>query len=139
MSFNNIEKFRARRWSMKLQTRPFCIPDLVKMLENGEITIPVLQRDYVWSKEQVRDLAESIYRNYPIGVMILIKIPEDYRTNEKEHYWILDGQQRLISLCLIMQGTCPTLGKLEPVFIWFDPKNESFELKKKHVKIKRNG
>jgi uncharacterized protein with ParB-like and HNH nuclease domain len=56
---------------MKLQTRPYGIPDLVKMLENAEITIPVLQRDYVWSKEQVRDLAESIYRNYPIGVMIL--------------------------------------------------------------------
>jgi len=115
---------------MKLQTRPFGIPDLVKMLENGEITIPVLQRDYVWSKEQVRDLAESIYRNYPIGVMILIKIPEDYRTNEKEQYWILDGQQRLISLCLIMQRTCSTLEKLKPVVIWFDPKNETFELRK---------
>jgi|GEM_PF-692081 hypothetical protein len=115
---------------MKLSTGTFSIPDLVQMLEGGEISIPVLQRDYVWSEEQVRDLAESIYRNYPIGVIILFRIPKDYKTNEKEEYWIIDGQQRLISLFLIMKGQITLKpGKQKTLFIWFDSNNESFELR----------
>jgi len=43
------------------------IPELVKMVEEDKIAMPAFQREFAWSDNQVRDLAESIYRGYPIG------------------------------------------------------------------------
>jgi len=108
------------------------IPDLVRMVERKEIDIPELQREFVWSDNQVRDLAESIYKNYPIGVITLYKVPEECR-RENERYWVLDGQQRLLSLTLIMKGHVEALirGRLQTkrLTIYFDPKNERFEIR----------
>jgi uncharacterized protein with ParB-like and HNH nuclease domain len=79
------------------------IPNLVNMLKKGEIYIPEFQREFVWSNNQVRDLAESIYKGYPIGLLIFYEVPEELQF-KKEFYWVLDGQQRLLSLVLIMEG-----------------------------------
>jgi len=109
------------------------IPDLVSMFESGEIVVPEFQREFVWSNNQVRDLAESIYRVYPIGVLTFYKVPQSLRRSERERFWVLDGQQRLLSLVIIMKGKVEAYrgGRKETVMIdlWFDPVNESFELK----------
>jgi len=110
------------------------IPDLVSMFESGEIVIPEFQREFVWSNNQVRDLAESIYREYPIGVLTFYKVPQSLRRSiERERFWVLDGQQRLLSLVIIMKGKVEAYrgGRKETIMIdlWFDPVNESFELK----------
>jgi len=108
------------------------IPDLVRMVERGEIEVPEIQREFVWSENQVRDLAESIYKNYPIGLITLYKLPEKYRHGKVE-YWVLDGQQRLLSLTLIVKGKIEAVrkGKLQTIRlnIWFDPKTERFEIR----------
>jgi len=107
-------------------------PDLIFMFESGEIVIPEFQREFVWSNNQVRDLAESIYRGYPIGVLTFYRVPQSLRMNN-ERFWVLDGQQRLLSLVIIMKGKVEAYrgGRKETVMIdlWFDPVNESFELK----------
>ena len=109
------------------------IPKLVKMVESGEIDIPEFQREFVWSNNQVRDLADSIYRRYPIGLLIFCEIPEELRSQNKR-YWVLDGQQRLLSLVLIMKGQVRVIrGGQEKTIrldIWFDPVNEKFELRR---------
>jgi hypothetical protein len=109
------------------------IPDLVKMVENGEIDIPELQREFVWSNNQIRDLAESIYKGYPIGLLTLFKIPTELKTKQ-EQYWVLDGQQRLLSLTMIMRGRVEAIRdgqrKTVRVDVWFDPTHERFELRK---------
>ncbi|MEM3986464.1 MAG: DUF262 domain-containing protein [Candidatus Methanomethylicia archaeon] len=108
------------------------IPRLVKMVKNGEIGIPELQREFVWSDNRVCELAESIYKNYPIGLITLYRVPSELRSNQ-ERYWVLDGQQRLLSLSLIMEGEIEAMrrGRQEVIRrdIWFDPKNERFELR----------
>jgi len=108
------------------------IPELVRMLEEGEIQIPELQREFVWSDNQVRDLAESIYKGYPIGTMIFYKVPSDLREG-RERFWVLDGQQRLLSLALMVKGKVLAVkgGEIKAVKldVWFDPKNDSFMLR----------
>jgi uncharacterized protein with ParB-like and HNH nuclease domain len=124
----------------------YTIPELVSKFKSGEITIPEFQREFVWSNTQVRDLAESIYRGYPIGILTFYRVHQKYRTGN-ESFWVLDGQQRLLSLVIIMEGNVEANrgGRKETIIIdiWFDPVNESFELraprtdeeKKKWIKL----
>jgi hypothetical protein len=103
------------------------------MLDSEEIKIPEFQREFVWSNNQVRDLAESIYKGYPIGLLIFYKVPEGLKSSKNEYYWVLDGQQRLLSFVLIMKGQvrANVRGREETkrLDIWFDPVNERFELR----------
>jgi uncharacterized protein with ParB-like and HNH nuclease domain len=38
---------------------------LVDMIERGELRLPEMQRQYVWTATRVRDLLDSLYRGYP--------------------------------------------------------------------------
>lgn len=59
--------------------------------------IPKYQRKYIWSREQVENLAISLIRGLPIPPIYV------YR-NEKKQMEILDGQQRMLSLFLYYKG-----------------------------------
>jgi len=87
------------------------LSSLLVDVERGNIKIPVFQREYVWTDDQVMSLLDSIYRGYPVGSLLLWstkealrhernvggfelpKTPEDYPVN-----YVLDGQQRLTTL-----------------------------------------
>lgn len=87
------------------------LASLLSDVERGNIKIPVFQRQYIWSDEQIISLLDSIYRGYPVGSLLLWstkeelkhernvggfslpETPEDYPVN-----YILDGQQRLTTL-----------------------------------------
>ncbi len=87
------------------------VASLLSDVERGNIKIPVFQRQYIWTDEQIISLLDSIYRGYPVGSLllwstreelkhernvggfILPETPEDYPVN-----YILDGQQRLTTL-----------------------------------------
>ncbi len=94
--------------------------DLLTEIEQGRYAVPEIQRPYVWTNPQVRELFESIYKGYPIGSIIVwepapeifeeygdlfrafSKELEDRRRNFK--YVVIDGQQRLLSLWLAKRG-----------------------------------
>ena len=87
------------------------LASLLSDVERGNIKIPVFQRQYIWTDEQIVSLLDSIYRGYPVGSLLMwstkeelkhernvggFKLPvtpEDYPVN-----YILDGQQRLTTL-----------------------------------------
>ncbi|AWC77667.1 DUF262 domain-containing protein [Serratia marcescens] len=87
------------------------LASLLSDVERGNIKIPVFQREYIWSDDQIISLLDSIYRGYPVGSLLmwstreelkhernvggfaLPNTPEDYPVN-----YILDGQQRLTTL-----------------------------------------
>jgi hypothetical protein len=79
---------------------------LVDYASGGELDIPEFQREFIWTKDQVKDLLDSLIKGYPIGFLLIWDLNEytygkhvfDQRTKE----WIVDGQQRVVSLCLIM-------------------------------------
>ena len=55
---------------------------------------------FIWKPRQLRDLADSLYHDYPIGSLLLWEDPA-----ARSKYWIADGQHRLVSLCLLFGAT----------------------------------
>ena len=54
---------------------PEKITDLAADVLDGTIRLPKFQRDFVWTRQQVLDLLDSIARGYPIGSFLLWKSP----------------------------------------------------------------
>lgn len=89
---------------------------LVGGLADKDIQLPEMQRKFVWGKEQVRALIDSIYKGYPSGAMLLWETAPPPRTREasvsggprdpapKPSHLLLDGQQRLTSLAAVLTG-----------------------------------
>lgn len=84
------------------------IDRLIHRIEEGDIIIPTFQRGFVWKQKQVIELLDSIYKDYPIGSILLwttmdrlkstrniggFLIPD--REPEYPVNYVLDGQQRL--------------------------------------------
>jgi len=69
-------------------------------------SIPEFQRGFVWKATQVRDLAESLWLNYPIGSLLLwnSQLPVQSRSAsdaQEPSLWVVDGQQRATALCIL--------------------------------------
>lgn len=69
-------------------------------------SIPEFQRGFVWKSTQVRDLAESLWLDYPIGSLLVWNSAQ--RTEERiavdaqrPNQWLVDGQQRTTALCVL--------------------------------------
>ncbi len=97
---------------------------LLNQIKTGEIVLPAIQRNFVWTTERVIALLDSIMRGYPIGIALLwetyANIPfrrfvTDYDPDGKHVFLdnangqklkvVLDGQQRLQSLYVALYGT----------------------------------
>jgi uncharacterized protein DUF262 len=76
------------------------VHEAVRNAVEGKWDAPIFQRGFIWKPRQLRDLADSLYRDYPIGSLLLWKDPTG-----RSKYWIADGQHRLISLCLLFGAT----------------------------------
>lgn len=91
--------------------------DLISDISKGYTQIPKFQRDFVWEKKKSAELIDSILKGYPIGTFILWKTRE--RLNNVKRLgnqdlskvpdddfvkYILDGQQRIASLFVIVEG-----------------------------------
>lgn len=93
------------------------IQALVDMLLNRELLLPEMQRKYVWRSTQMRDLLDSIYRDYPSGSILIwetdeipiVKTHSFEKTEQNpigKRLLLLDGQQRITSLATVLTG-CP--------------------------------
>lgn len=102
----------------ELEAKPIKIEKIIFKIEDGDIKIPAFQRGYVWDESQVIDLLDSIYKDYPIGSILLWLANKDVRLRStrniagislpkrKDEYpvnYVLDGQQRLSSLYAIFK------------------------------------
>ena len=90
----------------------FRIEELVDRVKQGDIQIPKFQRPFIWTRRAVLDLFDSVYKQYPIGSILLWLTREKLasereigdlkinpRSDEYPTNYLLDGQQRLSSLC----------------------------------------
>ena len=100
---------------MNLSNKELKVSDLIKHSEEDNIWLPEFQRPFVWDKNQVRLLIDSLYNDYTISSILLwtggdelarrrvgasvkeIKIPQD---NDESVVYLLDGQQRTTALTL---------------------------------------
>lgn len=88
------------------------IEELVKDVKSGDIKLPKFQRPFVWNRGDVLKLLDSVYHGYPIGSVLLWLTREKLaaerkiadleindRADEYPTNYLLDGQQRLSTLC----------------------------------------
>lgn len=82
------------------------ISEIVKQAVSKNVDIPEFQREFVWDPEQVKLLAESLYRDYPVGSFLLWdnSAYQEAKTAQASQasLWIVDGQQRTTALCLLL-------------------------------------
>ena len=91
------------------------ISELVSDIRNRDMVLPEFQREYVWSREQAKQLMVSLTKKYPVGGILLWKTqnpPELKNVDASKprlgtYQLILDGQQRLTSLYMLMTGEIP--------------------------------
>jgi hypothetical protein len=112
------------------------IDALLSQIESGDLSVPDLQRPFIWKRSRVRDLFDTLYRGYPAGYFLFWSTPEavdshrvvgsgDKVTGLK---MIVDGQQRLTSLYCVMRGKFidDDNGVPQPIRISFNPLTEEF-------------
>lgn len=116
--------------------------NVISDLERGRLKIPRFQRNFIWEKSKVTKLLDSIYKEFPIGSFFFWQadkkynkffrdIPElDFPKPEKfsELNFILDGQQRITSLYLSMEGK--KVGTVDYSQLCFDLDEEKFVFRK---------
>lgn len=81
------------QWQMALEEK---YPG-ADMESHGEITLPTLQRGFVWKPQQMEALWDSILRGYPIGSLLMSKRADGTK-------YLLDGQQRCTTIALGFQN-----------------------------------
>lgn len=82
------------------------VRDIVKRSVDHNWSIPEFQRGFVWKPTQVRDLAESLWLDYPVGTLLIWDSsgPVEQRSASDAQgpaQWVVDGQQRTTALCIL--------------------------------------
>ena len=113
------------------------ILDVLNHIDNRYIALPRFQRGYVWNREQVRNLFDSLYHRYPIGSLLVWATQSSsavHRGNEALPPGIvkllLDGQQRITTLYGVVRGRPPAFfeGNVQTFTnLMFNVKTEDFE------------
>ena len=126
------------------------VNELISKVQRGELRLPEMQRRYVWTATRVRDLLDSLYREYPSGTILVWETDENIETREmavnatespttSQKLLLLDGQQRITSLSAVITGNPVTVRKRKrPVEILFNiahPDGNSIEFSE----IEENG
>ncbi|MGC2445571.1 GmrSD restriction endonuclease domain-containing protein [Candidatus Binatus sp.] len=107
------------------------VASLVSMIKSGELRLPEMQRRYIWPATRVRDLLDSLYREYPSGTILVWETDQEapnrglaidsLKSPFMGHKLLLDGQQRLTSLTAVLKGE-PVLvrNRKKPIEILFN-------------------
>ena len=116
----------------------FPVNSLVEQIDSGELSLPDLQRPFVWERARVRDLFDSLYHGYPAGYFLFWATPasvDSHKVGTSEGKspglkMIVDGQQRLTSLYSVMKGRKVVTAENDEqqIRISFNPLTEAFSV-----------
>jgi len=53
------------------------IAELARRVLAGDVVLPRFQREFVWTRQQILELLDSVVRNYPIGSLLLWQSTQD--------------------------------------------------------------
>ena len=110
------------------------------MIQSQETILPAMQRNFVWPEDKIYHLFDSLMRDYPIGTFLFWDIKKDifgqYAFNQfisevddkkgslqrgeavtadyPKYTAVLDGQQRITSICVGVLGKWHTRKKGKP-------------------------
>ncbi len=87
----------------------FKVREIVEQAVAHNWSVPEFQRGFVWKAAQVRDLAESLWLDYPVGSILIWDSgsqkksiePKNVADAKSPSLWLVDGQQRTTALCIL--------------------------------------
>lgn len=113
---------------MSFQT-PITVAEALRRVRDREYVLPAIQREFVWSRDRIVRLFDSLMRGYPIGSFLMWQVEADnagkfvfydvmreYHERDNAHCAptgsldgrrvtaVLDGQQRLTALNIGLRG-----------------------------------
>ncbi len=90
------------------------ISTILDHIDNGHMALPEFQRGYVWNRDQVRGLFDSLYRRHPVGGLLVWATASQTAAHRGDGQLaagvvklLLDGQQRMTSLYGVVRGRAP--------------------------------
>lgn len=128
-SFDESEEDFAAMIVARLDIQTLKVKQVVDDYRRGKLVIPEFQREYVWKPSKAPRLLDSIYRGFPISVLLLWTSTFEARARRKDPRplrgsavsWLIDGQQRVITLSRLMSGD-------EGIEVVFNPDEDQFRL-----------
>lgn len=105
------------------------ISQILDKVDEHQLFVPAFQREYVWRKDDAKNLISSLIKAYPTGTMLTWETnrPPELKGNKKYDERqgavkiILDGQQRITTLYMLVRGQIPPY--YQPHEIKHDPRN----------------
>jgi hypothetical protein len=123
----------------QLKNETVKVGQLIADYRAGRIVIPEFQREYVWNKSKAPKLIDSLYRGFPISSLLLWQSAEHATarrnnprpTRAATMSWLIDGQQRVITLSRTLSGD-------EGIEVVYHPENDEFRLANAATRKDRN-
>lgn len=91
----------VKEYDITATPNDFNILTLFSLIDNGVIKMPPFQRNYVWDEKRASKLIESIILGLPIPQVFLYE-------QGKNSFYVIDGQQRLLSIYFFVKQRFPT-------------------------------
>ncbi|MGI9250179.1 MAG: DUF262 domain-containing protein [Pseudohongiellaceae bacterium] len=92
-------------YSISVVPNDFNVVSLCNFLDKGKISIPFFQRAFVWNRSKASRFIESLALNLPVPQIFLYQPVKDIVKSAP--LWIVDGQQRLLSIYYFSKGRFP--------------------------------
>ena len=91
------------------------ISTALEKIDERQLFVPAFQREYVWKRDDAKELIDSLIKQYPTGTMLTwetanppeLKGPHKYDAKQGAVRILLDGQQRITTLYLLVRGEIP--------------------------------
>ncbi|MXO91063.1 GmrSD restriction endonuclease domain-containing protein [Pontixanthobacter aquaemixtae] len=91
------------------------ISQALDKIDEKQLFVPAFQREYVWKRDDAKQLVDSLIKEYPTGTMLTwetnnppeLKGPHKYDEKQGAVRILLDGQQRLTTLYMLIRGGLP--------------------------------
>lgn len=91
------------------------ISTILEKIDENQLFVPAFQREYVWKRDDAKQLIDSLIKEYPTGTMLTwetanppeLKGPYKYDQKQGAVRLLLDGQQRITTLYMLINGEVP--------------------------------
>lgn len=88
---------------------------LLEKIDERQLFVPAFQREFVWKRDNAKELIDSLIKQYPIGTLLLwetsnppeLKGPYAYDKRQGAVRLLLDGQQRVTVLYMLFRNQVP--------------------------------
>jgi uncharacterized protein with ParB-like and HNH nuclease domain len=85
------------------------ISTILDKIDERQLFVPAFQREYVWKREDAKELIDSLVKSYPTGTMLTwetnkppeLKGQHVYDEKQGAVRILLDGQQRITTLYML--------------------------------------